>query len=156
MRPNPFRVALVAVAVASLAPIASEAGRPRPPSTHESVGFQNFQSPQANPIALSPDGSKLYVANTTSGTVSVISTGTSSVIATVNVGVEPVSVAVRPDGLEVWVSNHVSDSVSVIDTNPASPTFHRVKETIQEFDAAGATLFDEPVGIAFASNAKAY
>ena len=64
--------------------------------------------------------------------------------------------AVRPDGLEVWVSNHVSDSVSVIDTNAASPTFNQVIETIQDFDSAGATLFDEPVGIAFASNTKAY
>jgi hypothetical protein len=31
-----------------------------------------------------------------------------------------------------------------------------VIETIQDFDANGATLFDEPVGIAFASNTKAY
>ena len=96
------------------------------------------------------------MANTTSDTVSVIDTGTNTVIANVSVGLEPVSVAVRPDGLEVWVSNHVSDTVSVIDTDPASSTFHQVVETIQDFDAHGATLFDEPVGIAFASNTKAY
>ena len=146
----------LATALALGVPLASQAGRPRPPSTHESVGFENFLSPQANPIALSPDGGKLYVANTTSGTVSVLATSSNAVIATVAVGVEPVSVAVRPDGNEVWVSNHVSDTVSVIDTNPTSPTFHRVIETIQDLDAQGATLFDEPVGIAFASNTKAY
>jgi YVTN family beta-propeller protein len=159
MRPfRPARAALALGAVAALAvPEASLAGRRRSgPDNHEAVGFQTFTSPQSNPLALSPDGTRLYVANTTSGTVSVINTASSAVAATVPVGLEPVSVAVRPDGLEVWVSNHVSDSVSVIDTNPASPTLHRVIETIQEFDAAGATLFDEPVGIAFASNSKAY
>ena len=39
---------------------------------HEAVGFQLFTSPQANPIALSPNGSRLYVANTTSRSVSVV------------------------------------------------------------------------------------
>lgn len=67
------------------------------------------------------------------------------------------SVAVRPDGREVWVANHVSDSVSVIDANPASPTFLQVIATVQDFDpATKATRFDEPAGIAFASNEKAY
>ena len=64
--------------------------------------------------------------------------------------------AVRPDGKEVWVANHVSDSVSVIDTDPVSASYRQVVETIQDLRSDGATLFDEPVGIAFASNAKAY
>jgi DNA-binding beta-propeller fold protein YncE len=72
------------------------------------------------------------------------------------VGIDPVSVAVRPDGNEVWVANHVSDSVSVIDTDPASASLHQVVETIQAVDADLVTQFDEPVGIAFASNSKAY
>jgi DNA-binding beta-propeller fold protein YncE len=88
--------------------------------------------------------------------VDVIDTAERRVIATVEVGLDPVAVAVRPDGKEVWVANHVSDSVSVIDTDPASVTLHEVVETIQSLDAGGATLFDEPVGIAFASNTKAY
>lgn len=158
MRPSLLaRAAVVLTAALALgAPDASRAGRPRPPSTHESVGFQMFASPQSNPIILSPDQTRLYVANTTSGTVSVLNATSLASIATVTVGVEPVGLAVRPDGLQVWVSNHVSDSVSVIDTNPASPKAYQVIETIQDFDAAGATLFDEPVGIAFASNTKAY
>ena len=72
-------------------------------------------------------------------------------------GLDPVGVAVRSDGREVWVANHVSDSVSVIDADPASPTCHHVLATVQVFDAATrSTRFDEPVGIAFAGNAKAY
>jgi YVTN family beta-propeller protein len=158
MRPTPFAPLLLTLTLGLLLPQASSAGRTRGGviNNHERVGFETFASPQSNPLALSPDGALLYVANTTSDTVSVISTASNQVVATVSVGLEPVSVAVRPDGLEVWVSNHVSDSVSVIDTDPASPTFRQVVETIQDFDAHGATLFDEPVGIAFASNTKAY
>src|SRR5690606_23189921 len=72
------------------------------------------------------------------------------------VGLEPSSIALRPDGLEAWVSNHVSDSVSVIDLDRSSPTFHTVMATITDAAPNGATRFDEPAGIAFASNDKAY
>src|SRR4029453_6291460 len=115
-----------------------------------------FTSPQVSPIALSPDGSLVLVASTTSNQVDVLSTATNARIAQLPVGLEPVSVAFRPDGLEAWVANHVSDSVSVIDTNPASASFLRVIETVQDLDANGANRFDEPNGIAFASNAKAF
>ena len=64
---------------------------------------------------LSPDGAFVYVANTTSNSVSFIRTSNFAIPQTVATGIEPVSLAVRPDGLELWVSNHVSDSVSVID-----------------------------------------
>jgi len=120
------------------------------------VGRQTFASPQVDPIAVSSDGSRVYVANTTSDSVSVIDTATLAVVAEIPVGVEPVSLALRPNGAELWVSNHVSDSVSVIDLDPASPTLHAVVRTVQELDADGRTLFDEPVGIAFADDTKAY
>jgi DNA-binding beta-propeller fold protein YncE len=126
------------------------------PSPHEAAGFQTFTSPQASPIVLSPDRAFVYVANTTSNTVNFIRTSDFMGVRTVSVGLEPVSLAVRPDGLELWVSNHVSDSVSVIDTDPASASYAQVIETIQSIDANGVTQFDEPVGIAFASNSKAY
>src|SRR4029453_14877267 len=62
---------LLATSLATMVPQASHAARPR----HESVGRQYFQSPQSNPIALSPDGSRLYVAATTSNQVDVTATG---------------------------------------------------------------------------------
>ncbi len=121
------------------------------------VGYPGFASPQADPIALSPLGGELYVANTPADTLDVIDTTSFAVLARVAVGLDPVSVAVRPDGLEVWVSNHVSDTVSVIDVDPASPTRYQVIATVHAWDDTGlVTEFDEPVGIAFASNAKAY
>lgn len=119
------------------------------------VGHPTFVSPHASPIAV--NGRYVFVANTAADTVDVIDAESRKIIARVNVGIDPVSIAVRPDGREVWVSNHVSDSVSVIDNDPQSPTYLKVIATVQEFDSATkATTFDEPVGIAFANNDKAY
>ncbi len=132
----------------------AHAGRPR---THEAVGFQLFESPQVNPIVLNETGTRLYVANTTSNSVSVVNTADSYTIGTIEVGLDPSSLAVRPGANELWVSNHVSDSVSIIDIAPGSPTENRVIDTIQSVDTQGVTLFDEPVGIAFtADGSKAF
>jgi YVTN family beta-propeller protein len=125
---------------------------PRPPAA---IGHPTFMSPHASPIAIS--GGRVFVVNTPSDTVDVIHAATRKIYGRVNVGIDPVGVAVRPDGKEVWVSNHVSDSVSVIDSDPASATYLQVIATVQEFDPeTRATRFDEPVGIAFASNEKTY
>ena len=119
------------------------------------VGHPTFLSPHASPIAVI--GGRVFVVNTPADTVDVIDAETRTVIARINVGVDPVSVAVRPDGKEIWVANHISDSVSVIDTDPANTTHLQVIGTVQDFDPqTRATRFDEPVGIAFASNDKAY
>jgi len=122
------------------------------------AGHPGFASPHSNPIAVLPDYSRLYVANTPADTVDVFDAQTGVVLTRIHVGIDPVSIAVRPDGLEVWVSNHVSDTVSVIDADPASPTHHQVIATIQEVDAESrSTRFDEPVGIAFTGDSqKAY
>jgi YVTN family beta-propeller protein len=154
MRPKiaAFAVLLTLLAVAG----AAHAGRPRP-VTHEAAGHLTWTSPQVNPLALSPSGSLLLVANTTSNTLDAINTATNLRVAQIPVGLEPSSVAFEPGGLEAWVSNHVSDSISVIDTNAASASYLKVIETIQTLDAGGATLFDEPVGIAFkADGSRAY
>ena len=120
-------------------------------------GILNFDSPHANPIAIHPDGNRVYVVNTPSGTLDVLDSTSHEVMDRIAVGVEPVSVGIRPDGQEVWVSNHVSDSVSVVDADPANSTYHQVLATIQVFDAeTRSTRFDEPVTIAFANSTKAY
>lgn len=143
-------VALLGLALAGTA----DAARQR---THEDVGFQLFESPQVNPIVLNDAGTRLYVANTASNSVSVVALPTHVGIATIDVGLDPVSLAIRPGSNELWVSNHVSDTVSIIDITPGGATENRVIDTVQEVDADGATLFDEPVGIAFTtSGAKAY
>ena len=139
----------------------SETGRVQAENSNSSiqppaaVGHAAFMSPQASPIVLT--GGRLFVANTAADTVDVIDPNRYAIIHRINVGVNPVGLAVRPDGKELWVANHISDSVSVIDTNPASQTYLQVIATVQDFDpATNATRFDEPVGVAFASNEKAY
>jgi YVTN family beta-propeller protein len=148
------RIPFTLIALAALAAPA-EAGRPRT-VVHEGIGHLTFASPQVDPLALSPNGALLLVANTTSNTVDAIDTASNTRVASILVGVDPVSVAFRPDGLEAWVANHVSDSVSVVDTDPTSTSYLRVVETIQSFGVDFATSFDEPTGIAFASNTKAF
>lgn len=65
-------------------------------AVHERPGRALFASPQANPIALTPDGSRAYVANTTSASVSAIDTTSLAVVAEIPVGLEPVGVAAAP------------------------------------------------------------
>ena len=72
-------------------------------------------------VAVTPDGTKIYVANVDygdSGTVSVIDTATNEVTATVPVGYKysPCGIAVTPDGTKVYVTNRDINCVSVIDT----------------------------------------
>ncbi|KAF0218757.1 MAG: YVTN beta-propeller repeat-containing [Geobacteraceae bacterium] len=70
-------------------------------------------------IAVTPDGTKVYVANLRSNNVSVISTSSNTVTATINTsaaGTEPYGVAINPAGTKAYVSNSATGySVSVID-----------------------------------------
>ena len=68
-------------------------------------------------VAITPDGNYAYVANSGSGTVSVIATATNAIIATITVGSGPFDIAITPDGNYAYVTNNSSASVSVIDTN---------------------------------------
>jgi len=119
------------------------------------IGHPSFLSPQARPILVHQE--RLFVANTAADTVDIIDTKTRKVIGRVDVGVDPVSLAIRPDGRELWVANHISDSISVIDIDKNSPSHLVVVATVQDLDIEiRSTRFDEPVGIAFANDEKAY
>ena len=108
--------------------------------------------PGPSGVAVSPDGTQVWVVNTgltgsssgsagsagaagaagsalalglNGGTVSVISTATNAVIGTVPVGVGPIDVAFSPDGHTAYVTDHgflSSGSVSVIDTSTLTVT----------------------------------
>ena len=120
-----------------------------------SAVHSSFMSPHVSPIIL--NRGFVFVVNTPADTVDVIDRSSQALHTRIHVGIDPVSIATRPDGMEVWVANHISDSVSVIDTNPVNPTYLQVIATIQEFyPDTQATRFDEPAGIAFANNGKAY
>ncbi len=57
-----------------------------------------------------------YVTNSGGGTVSVLNTATSSTVATIAVGGEPVALAITPDGRRAYVVNAAAGTVAVIDT----------------------------------------
>jgi len=148
---------LVALALPNLGADCTPTAPVRPGS-----GSALFESPQVNPIALSADGTLAYVANTTSGTLSIVDVSVPTApaqLAQVKVGLDPVGVAVRPkldpgDPAEdelVFVTNHVSDSISVV-----SRAKRAVVQTIQALDANGVTTTDEPTGIVFASPSRAF
>ena len=119
------------------------------------IGHPTFLSPHASPI-LKSDG-LVFVVNTPADTVDVIDATSRAIVARINVGIDPVGIAAKPDGKEIWVTNHVSDSVSIIDSNTHSLSYLQVIATVQDFDPlTRATRFDEPVGVAFASDEKAY
>jgi YVTN family beta-propeller protein len=65
-------------------------------------------------VAVTPDGSEVYVTNISSNNVSVINTTTNTVTATIPVGGQPGGVAVTPDGSKVYVTNQSSVSVIAI------------------------------------------
>ena len=56
------------------------------PPAHEPLGRLSFTSPQVNPIVVSADGQRIYVANTTSGTVDILSSSPLQIVRTVRVG----------------------------------------------------------------------
>ncbi|CAN7469120.1 YncE family protein [Pseudomonas sp. LjRoot277] len=67
-------------------------------------------------IAVSPDGTRAYVSNWSSHTVSVIDTATHRVLTHIPVGNRPWGVTVSPDDARAYVCNFGSHTVSVIDT----------------------------------------
>ena len=71
-------------------------------------------------VAFLPNGRKAYVANTVSGTISVIRTNIRNGIifkpTHIQVGTEPYGLALTPNGTRLYVTNARSNSVTVIDT----------------------------------------
>jgi YVTN family beta-propeller protein len=108
------------------------------------ASFTTFETGQVRPLAMSPDGTRLFAANTPDNRLEIfaIGGGTLTHVASVPVGLEPIAVAARNDA-EVWVVNHLSDSVSVVDVAAAPP---RVTRTL--------LVGDEPRDIVFAGPGK--
>lgn len=99
-----------------------------------------FESGHVRPLALSPDGTRLFAVNTPDHRVEIFDVTGAGLVHTesVPVGLEPVAIAARTDN-EVWVVNHLSDSVSILDV---STTPARVKRTL--------LVGDEPRDVVFA------
>jgi YVTN family beta-propeller protein len=117
----------------------------RPPvSFSQTSTVVNFESPQVHPLALTPDGTRLLVANSPNGTLSVFQLANGQaprLTAEIPVGLEPASVAVRNNN-EAWVANWLSDSVSIVDLATGN--------VVRTLDVG-----DEPTDIIFAGSSRA-
>jgi len=90
-------------------------------------------------VAVSLDGSRMYVANSGSGSVSVIDTTTgkvvdvkpsTSTVDSIKVGSSPSALALSPDGNQLYVANTGSGTVSVIGIDPTNTaTYQKVIDT---------------------------
>ncbi len=108
------------------------------------ASFTTFESGQVRPLALSPDGTRLFAVNTPDDRLEIFDVGAGGLArrASVPVGMEPVAVAARSNG-EVWVVNHLSDSVSVVDVAADPP---RVVRTLLVGDEPRDIVFAGPGG----------
>src|SRR5690349_14520359 len=94
----------LSVVVAGAAALVALSGSP-------ARAFVTFESGQVRPLAMSPDGARLFVCNTPDNRLEIFDVGAGGLThaGSVPVGLEPVAVAARTNG-EVWVVNFLSDS----------------------------------------------
>lgn len=106
--------------------------------------YSLFETGQVRPLAMSPDGQKLFAVNTPDNRLEVFKVKNDGLkyVGSVPVGMEPVAVAARSND-EVWVVNSVSDSVTILDVSSNEP---RVARTL--------LVGDEPMDIVFAGANK--
>jgi len=104
--------------------------------------FVNFESGQTRPLALSPDGTRLFAVNTPDNRLEIFNVGANGLTkaGSVPVGMEPIAVAAKSDA-EVWVVNLLSDSVSIVDV-ASSPA--RVVRTLLTCDEPRDIVFAGP------------
>ncbi|MEE8057277.1 MAG: dockerin type I domain-containing protein [Pseudomonadales bacterium] len=109
-------------------------------TTPSGKDFWLFETGQSRPLALSPDGSKLFAVNTPDNRLEIFTVEPSglTLLTSVLVGLEPIAVAARSDS-EIWVVNHLSDSVSIINVSGNSAEVVRT-----------LLVGDEPSDIVFA------
>jgi YVTN family beta-propeller protein len=104
----------------------------------------DWESAQIHPLELTPDGSRLLAVNTADQRLEVFGVaaadGSLTALASIPVGIEPVSVRARGN-TEAWVVNALSDNISVVDLATL-----RVTRSID--------VGDEPGDVVFAGNPK--
>src|SRR2546426_1475793 len=76
---------------------------------------------EPNSVAIHPDDTRAYVANTVSGTVSIVDLDKLKVIDKFRVGTEPMALALSPNGTRLYVANSASNNLMVFDTTPDTP-----------------------------------
>lgn len=106
---------LVATASVLWSPPPASATAAPDPMLLTNVDLGSGRTPIA--VAVTPDGSRVYIANSGNNTVSVMATATNTITATVAGLSSPQGIAITPNGTRAYVTNSAVDTVSVIDTS---------------------------------------
>jgi len=77
-------------------------------------------------VAVTPDGTRLYITNPSTNSVTVLAVQSATHLLDVTVGSTPQSVAILPDGSRAYVANTGSNDLSIIDVAPTSLTYNKV------------------------------
>ncbi|HUL98831.1 MAG TPA: beta-propeller fold lactonase family protein, partial [Mycobacterium sp.] len=103
-----------------------------PPNPKQKTGTLGSvqSSPGIRDIAVTPDGTRLYITNPANNSLVVFDVQTVTQIAEIPVGIQPQAVGILPDGSRAYVANTGSDDVSIVDIRPTSPTYNTVIKTI--------------------------
>jgi YVTN family beta-propeller protein len=119
---------------------------PVQPRPDDHPSFVNWESPHVHPLDLSADGRFLFACNTADNRLEVFTIEEGlRLVASVPVGLDPVSVRVRNER-EVWVVNRVSDDISIVDLNTLN-----VRATVKTLDEPGDVVFAGDGARAFVS-----
>jgi len=68
-------------------------------------------------LIITPNGKKVYVSSTDTGTVKVIDTADDAIVTSIDVGAKPAGIAITPDGGRIVVSVGGANEVVLIDTS---------------------------------------
>jgi DNA-binding beta-propeller fold protein YncE len=128
---------------AHAAPLMSSASSVVTSKSRDDSSFTLFETGQVRPLALSPDGKRLFAVNTPDNRLEIFSVTKNGLRhrGSVTVGLEPIAVATRNND-EVWVVNHLSDSVSIVDIS--QPNVVRVVRTLLVGDEPRDIVFGGP------------
>jgi DNA-binding beta-propeller fold protein YncE len=112
------------------------------PASGIAASYTLFESGQSRPLAIAPDGNRLFAVNTPDNQLEIFDITSFGLahVASVPVGLEPIAVAASNNG-EVWVVNYLSDSVSIVDVAASPP---RVVRTLLVGDEPGDIVFAGP------------
>jgi YVTN family beta-propeller protein len=78
-------------------------------------GFETGQR-ASHMVAVTPNKQRAFVANGTSGSVTVLDLAAGKKLRDVRTGAGAEGIAVTPDGKEVWVANRAADTLSILDS----------------------------------------
>jgi YVTN family beta-propeller protein len=83
----------------------------------EVVEVIETQQETSHMVAVTPDGSRAFVANIGSGSVTALDLSGRKVLAHISTGAGTEGIDVTPDGRQVWVTSREADTVSVLDAS---------------------------------------